>query len=128
MSKIIFSLLLSISANCVSAQYLHYKDNSRKQQSQPIKKTAEPEKPKEEKVVYHEWPDCCPGLKGAIPILVTYVPREIFLKLREKYKGHLYSIAGILVENRKQAYKLRICEGNDVKYEYADEEGNLMKL
>ena len=129
MNKILLVLLLLVAANGVSAQYLYYKDHSKKHpDTRTVQKSAPAEKPKEEKVVYHDWPDCCPGMKGSIPILVTYVPHELVLKLKEKYQGHLYSIAGMKVPVDRTAYKLRICDGNDVKYAFADEEGNLMEL
>jgi hypothetical protein len=131
MNKILLVLLLLVVANGVSAQYLYYKDHSKKQpDTRTVEKSTAPEtpKPKEEKVIYHDWPDCCPGMKGSIPILVTYVPHELVLKLKEKYQGHLYSIACMKVPTDRTAYKLRICDGNEVKYAFADEEGNLMEL
>lgn len=127
MVKIFFTLLLSAAANGLFAQYLHYSDDSKKRsETRSATKKAEPVKPADEKVVYHEWPYCCPGIPGSIPILITYVPGELVLKLREKYQGRLYSIAGIKVDSNTHKYKLRVCEGDDVIYAYADESGNII--
>jgi hypothetical protein len=127
MGKIFLTLLFTSVANGLIAQYLHYSDNSKKySEGRTINKEAEPGKPGEEKVVYHEWPYCCPGIAGSIPILITYVPPELVLKLREKYQGRLYSIAGIKIDDKTHKYKLRICAGEEVEYAYADEEGNII--
>lgn len=78
------------------------------------------------KVVYHKWPDRCPGLSGAVPVLTNYVPKEIVPKVTEIYKGHLYSITSIKVANNKLNYKLKVCENGIIKFEYADENGNII--
>lgn len=78
------------------------------------------------KVVYHKWPDRCPGLSGAVPVLTNYVPKEIVPKVTEIYKGHLYSITSIKVANNKLNYKLKVCENGIIKLEYADENGNII--
>lgn len=79
-----------------------------------------------EKVVYHKWPDRCPGLSGAVPVLTNYVPKEMVPKLTEIYKGHLYSITSIKVANNKLNYKLKVCENGEIKFEYADENGDII--
>jgi hypothetical protein len=77
-------------------------------------------------VVYHKWPDRCPGLSGAVPVLTNYIPKEMVPKLTEIYKGHLYSISSIKVANNKLEYKLKVCENGEIKFEYADETGNII--
>ena len=79
-----------------------------------------------EKIVYHKWPDKCPGLSGAVPVLTNYVPKEIVPKITEIYKGHLYSITSIKVGNNKLNYKLKVCENGEIKFEYADENGDII--
>lgn len=76
--------------------------------------------------VYHKWPDRCPGLSGAVPVLTNYVPKEIIPKLTEIFKGHLYSITSIKVANNKLNYKMKVCEDGQIKFEYADENGELL--
>ncbi|HWH63608.1 MAG TPA: hypothetical protein VNS50_10055 [Ginsengibacter sp.] len=76
--------------------------------------------------VYHKWPDRCPGLSGAVPVLTNYVPKEIVPKLTEIYKGHLYSITTVKVANGKVEYKMKVCENGEIKFEYADENGDLI--
>jgi hypothetical protein len=127
MGKTFFTLFFIGAANGVFAQYLHYSDNTKKYSESQNVHQKETAKPAEEKVVYHEWPYCCPGIAGSIPILITYVPGELVLKLREKYQGRLYSIAGIKVDDKTHKYKLRICAGEEVEYAYADEEGNIIR-
>jgi hypothetical protein len=78
------------------------------------------------KVVYHQWPDKCPGLSGAVPVLLNYIPKEMVLKLTEIFEGHLYSISSIKLAVNKIGYKLKVCEGGQIKYEYADEDGNIV--
>ena len=76
--------------------------------------------------VYHKWPDRCPGLSGAIPVLSNYVAPEMVLKLTEIFKGHLYSISSSKNANNKLRYKLKVCEKGVIKFEYADENGNII--
>lgn len=80
-----------------------------------------------DKVVYHKWPDRCPGLSGAVPVLTNYVPKDIIPKITEIYKGHLYSITSIKAANNKLNYKLKVCENGEIKFEYADEKGDIIK-
>ena len=119
MIKIIPTILLIVTGNCLFAQHLHYSDKA---------KTAinKPSKPASDKVVYHEWPDRCPAISGSIPVLTNYVPGELVLKLTEIYKGHLYSITSLKADNDKPQYKLKICVKGEIKYDYADETGNIM--
>ncbi len=77
-------------------------------------------------VVYHKWPDRCPGLSGAVPVIMNYIPPEMILKLTEIYKGHLYSISAVKNAANKVRYKLKVCENGIIKYEYADENGNII--
>ncbi len=79
-----------------------------------------------EKTVYHKWPDRCPGLTGAIPVLNNYIAPEMVLKLTEIYKGHLYSISSSKDANNKVQYKLKVCENGVIKFEYADENGTII--
>ena len=76
--------------------------------------------------VYHKWPDRCPGLSGAVPVLTNYVPRELVPKLTEMFKGHLYSITSVKVPGNKFNYKMRVCENGEIKFEYANENGDLI--
>lgn len=78
-------------------------------------------------IIYHQWPDKCPGLSGATPVLTNYVSKEIVLKLTEIYKGHLYSISSIKAANNKSGYKLKVCENGEIRFEYADEHGEIIK-
>lgn len=127
MVKIIFFLLLIGTGNSLSAQYLHYWDDSKKNNyPQPANTNPQPAKPAEQKVIYHDWPDLCPGLSGAIPVLKSYVPKDIVLILTEKFKGHLYSIISNKGADNKLQYKLKVCADGQIKYEYADEAGNLI--
>jgi hypothetical protein len=119
MFRIFFTMLLIVTGNTLFAQYIHYSDD-RHIKANP---TA---KPLQEKVVYHEWPDRCPGLSGSIPVLTNYVPAELVPKLTEIYKGHLYSISSIKVANNKVEYKLKVCVNGEIKFEYADETGNII--
>lgn len=78
------------------------------------------------KIVYHHWPDKCPGLSGAVPVLLNYIPKEMVLKITEIFEGHLYSISSIKLAGNKIGYKLKVCEGGQIQYEYADEDGNIV--
>ena len=120
MIKIILAILLSLTGNCLFGQHLQYRDNTKRPvmtRASPIKDTA---------VVYHEWPDLCPGSTGTLPILTNYVPKELMLKLREIYKGHLYSITSLTAADGKRQYKLQVCVKGETKFDYADENGNII--
>lgn len=77
-------------------------------------------------LIFHQWPDLCPGLSGAIPVLNNYVPKEILLILKEKFKGHLYSISSYKGQDGNQEYKLKVCADGMIKYEYANAMGNII--
>ena len=77
-------------------------------------------------LIFHHWPDLCPGLSGSIPVLNNYVPKEILLILKEKFRGHLYSISSYKGQDGKQEYKLKVCADGMIKYEYANAMGNIM--
>ena len=79
-----------------------------------------------DKVVYHQWPDKCPGLSGAVPVLLNYIPKDIVPKLTEIFEGHLYSISSIKLNGNKVGYKLKVCENGEIKFEYADATGNII--
>jgi hypothetical protein len=120
MIKIILAILLIVTGNRLPAQHLQYRDNKKPpviKRASPIKDTA---------VVYHEWPDLCPGSPGTLPILTNYVPKELVLKLREIYKGHLYSITSLKVAEGERRYKLQVCVKGKTTVEYADENGNII--
>lgn len=123
MLKFFFATLFIISGNTLVAQYVHYPDNSNKKNTE----SRPPATVTEEKVVYHDWPDRCPALSGSIPVLANFVPQELIPKLTEFFKGHLYSITSIKVADNKIQYKLKVCENGEIKTEYADESGNLIK-
>jgi len=76
--------------------------------------------------IFHHWPDLCPGLSGSIPVLNNYVPKEILLILKEKFKGHLYSISSYKGQDGRQEYKLKVCADGMIKYEYANAMGNIL--
>lgn len=78
-------------------------------------------------IVYHKWPDHCPGVEGKVPVLTNYVPAEIVPKLTEIFKGFLYSITRIKDADNKTYYKLKVCENGEIKIKYADENGDLLK-
>lgn len=121
MKKIILVMLLIIAGNGLFAQYLHYSDDSKR-----INNNSESAKPVKDTVVYHNWPDLCPGLSGSIPVLTNYVPAELVLKLTEIYKGHLYSITSMKAGNDQLEYKLKICVKGEIKFEYADGTGKII--
>lgn len=77
-------------------------------------------------VIFHDWPDRCPAFTGALPVLNNYVPPEIALIITEKFEGHLYSISSYTGPDNKPQYKLKICSGGMIKYEYADAKGTVM--
>lgn len=79
-----------------------------------------------EPMVFHDWPDKCPGLTGAMPVLINYVPAEIVLIVTEKFKGHLYSISTNKGPDNMPQYKLKVCEDGMIQYEYADYKGNII--
>ncbi len=76
--------------------------------------------------IFHEWPDKCPGLSGAVPVLLNYVPPEIVLIVTEKYKGHLYSISTNKGPADRPEYKLKVCKDGMIRYEYANYKGEIM--
>lgn len=78
-------------------------------------------------VVFHDWPDKCPAFSGALPVLNNYVPPEIALIITEKFEGHLYSISSYQGADHKPQYKLKVCSGGRIKYQYADAKGNVME-
>jgi len=65
-------------------------------------------------------PDKVPQL----PYVTNYVEPEIVKFLKEKYKGRLYSITG-LVSNvpNEQHFKLRVCKKGKLEPEYVNEKG-----
>jgi hypothetical protein len=77
-------------------------------------------------IIYHTWPDLCPGRPGSIPVLNNYVPHELVLKLTEIFQGHLYAITSIKVDNGKMNYQLKVCVNGEIKYEQANESGNII--
>ena len=77
-------------------------------------------------MIFHDWPDKCPGLTGAVPVLLNYVPAEIVLMVTEKYEGHLYSISTNKSANGKPEYKLKVCKNGMIRYEYANYKGEIM--
>ena len=77
-------------------------------------------------MIFHDWPDKCPGLTGAMPVLINYVPAEIVLIVTEKFKGHLYSISTNKGPGNRPQYKLKVCEDGMIQYEYADYKGNII--
>lgn len=77
-------------------------------------------------VIFHDWPDKCPAFTGALPVLNNYVPPEIALIITEKFEGHLYSISSYKGPDHKPQYKLKICSGGMIMYEYADAKGKVM--
>lgn len=79
-----------------------------------------------EPMIFHDWPDKCPGLTGAVPVLNNYVPATIVLIVTEKFKGHLYSISTNKGPDNKPQYKLKVCEDGMIQYEYADYKGNII--
>lgn len=120
MIKMTLAILLIVTGNRLFAQHLQYRDNTKRpviRRPGPIKDTA---------VVYHEWPDLCPGNAGTLPLLTNYVPKELMLKLREIYKGHLYSITSLTAADGKRQYKLQICVKGETRFDYADESGNII--
>lgn len=79
-----------------------------------------------EPVIFHEWPDRCPALSGSLPVLNNYVPAEMVLIITEKFKGHLYSISSYHGPHNTIQYKLKVCSGGLIRYEYADHKGNII--
>lgn len=77
-------------------------------------------------MIFHDWPDKCPGLSGAMPVLNNYVPPEIVLIVTEKYKGHLYSISTNKGADNKPEYKLKVCKDGMIRYEFANFKGEIM--
>lgn len=77
-------------------------------------------------MIFHDWPDKCPGLTGAVPVLINFVPPEIVLIVTEKYKGHLYSISTNNGRDNKPEYKLKVCKDGMIRYEYANYKGDIM--
>ena len=77
-------------------------------------------------MIFHDWPDKCPAFTGALPVLNSYVPPEIALIITEKFEGHLYSISSYKGPDNQPQYKLKICSGGMIKYEYADAKGRVM--
>lgn len=122
------SILFIVMVNTLFAQFVHYTDESNKRN-----KPVQHEKPvpaplkRDTATVYHTWPDLCPGVPASIPVLLNYVPKELVLKITEIFKGHLYSISSYNAGNNTVQYKLKVCENGAIKYEYADESGNIIK-
>jgi hypothetical protein len=77
-------------------------------------------------MIFHDWPDKCPALSGSLPVFNNYVPAEIALIVTEKFKGHLYSICSYQGPHKQLQYKLKICSGGMIRYEYADHKGNII--
>ncbi len=82
--------------------------------------------PMREPLVFHDWPDKCPGLSGAMPVLINYVPAEIVLIVTEKFKGHLYSISTNTGPDNRPQYKLKVCEDGMIQYKYANYKGDII--
>jgi hypothetical protein len=121
MIKIILAMLLIVTGKCLFAQHIQYSDKAK-----TTINNFKPAKPVMDSVVYHDWPDRCPAVSGSIPVLTNYVSRELVLKLTEIYKGHLYSITSLKADNDKLQYKLKVCLKGEIKFEYADETGNII--
>ena len=77
-------------------------------------------------LIFHQWPDLCPGLSGSIPVLNNYVPKELLLILKEKFRGHLYSISSYKGQDSRQEYKLKVCADGMIKFEFADAKGSII--
>lgn len=92
----------------------------------PFNSVSGPPKFDRPPVIFHDWPDKCPAFTGALPVLNNYVPPEIQLIITEKFEGHLYSISSYKGPENTPQYKLKICSGGRIKYEYADARGNVM--
>ncbi len=119
MMKIIIALSFLFAWRNAAGQYVHYSDESKKNSPSPAK-------PANDSIVYHVWPDKCPGLTGSIPVLSSYVPHEMVLKLTEIYKGHLYSISPVKLANGKVQYKMKVCVKGEITFTYADENGHII--
>lgn len=92
----------------------------------PVDKVNNPPEIIREPVIFHDWPDKCPGLTGAVPVLINYVPPEIVLIVTEQFEGHLYSISTNKGPDNLSRYKLKVCEDGMIKYKYADFKGNII--
>lgn len=167
--KSLIAILLILTVNSLSAQYLHYEDRSNiNRKTRPAKPAtdsiipvSEPVEPAvtlvshvrntippkaivvapiinsvtvsnlivpliDSEVVYHTWPDLCPGRPGSIPVLTNYVPHILVLKLTEIFKGHLYAITSIKVDDDTMNYQLKVCINGEIVYEQADEDGDII--
>ena len=91
-----------------------------------VNKVADAPKFIRKPVIFHDWPDRCPAFTGALPVLNNYVPPEIALIINEKFEGHLYSISSYKGPDNQPEYKLKVCSGGMIKYEYADSKGNVV--
>ena len=92
----------------------------------PFNTIPDPPKFDRPPMIFHDWPDKCPALSGSLPVFNNYVPAAIALIITEKFKGHLYSISSYQGPHNQLQYKLKICSGGMIKYEYADHKGNII--
>lgn len=63
-----------------------------------------------------------------LPLVINDVSPEMVAKLKERYKGRLYSITALNMTDVRLKYKLRICDKDMGKFrvEYLDEHGNVV--
>lgn len=69
-----------------------------------------------------------PGQASQLPVIINNVSPEMVAKLKERYKGRLYSITGLNMIDVRLKLKLRICDndGGNFRIEYLDKDGNVV--
>ena len=69
-----------------------------------------------------------PGQVSQLPVIINNVSPEMVAKLKERYKGRLYSITGLNMIDVRLKLKLKICDNDGGKFrvEYLDKDGNVV--
>ncbi len=88
---------------------------------EPVKEPLKPEPPSEK--VYKTYPDKCPGVEGATPWCLSYVPDLLKKILVDRYEGYLMTIKGVIQEDKSILYYCQICSDGVMVTEYAKENG-----
>jgi hypothetical protein len=136
-----------------SAQYIYYRDKRAKlitetepvalsapapkpaparEQPQVVSTAAEkPQKHTTDNAVqkeYKTYPDKCPGMAGAIPWCMSYVPELLIKILVDRYHGYLMTIKGIRQHDGSTRYRLQICDNGKMKEEWSLEDGTKVEM
>ncbi len=131
--RITITLLLIVAGNISVAQHIRYIDKKKLAVIKEDTSKAFAMNPLPKKIYVEEQNYCNllsdPKSAPNLPLVINKVSVEMVKNLKERYTGHLYSITGLNMIDKRLKYKLKICDKNNGKFrsEYLDQDGNIIK-